>query len=127
MEAMKAVADRLKIDYSRFMEVEVFTKFGAHLEEETAKLIRRGERLREILKQPQFHPFTLENEVLSFIILESGILDNVTIPSVGKVCDEISKKIKTAFPEIINRIIQDGLLGKKDLGTLKDFIVKERV
>ena len=127
VEAMKAVADRLKIDYSRFMEVEVFTKFGAHLEEETAKLIRRGERLREILKQPQFHPFTLENEVLSFIILESGILDNVTIPSVGKVCDEISKKIKTAFPEIINRIIQDGLLGKKDLGTLKDFIVKERV
>lgn len=127
VEAMKAVADRLKIDYSRFIEVEVFTKFGAHLEEETAKLIRRGERLREILKQPQFHPFTLEHEVLSFIIIESGILDNVTIPSVRKVCNEIIKKITPAFPEIINRIIQDGLLGKTDLGTLKDFIAKEKV
>lgn len=124
VEAMKAVADKLKIDYSRFMEVEVFTKFGAHLEEETAKLIRRGERLREILKQPQFHPFTLENEVLSFIILESGILDNVAIPLVAKVCNEIIKKTQAAFPEIIKRIVQDGLLGKADLGILKDFVAK---
>ncbi|MFO0794718.1 MAG: hypothetical protein U0586_11745 [Candidatus Brocadiaceae bacterium] len=85
---MKSVAERLKIDYSRFIEVEVFTKFGAHVEEETVKLIKRGERLREILKQPQFHPFTLEDEVLSFIILESGVLDNVAITLVDKVCKE---------------------------------------
>ena len=56
-QVMKAVAERLKIDYSRFIEVEVFTKFGAHLEEETLSLIRRGERLREIMKQPRFPPF----------------------------------------------------------------------
>ncbi len=126
VEAMKAVAERLKIDYSRFTEVEVFTKFGAHLEEETAKLIRRGERLREILKQPQFHPFTLEDEVLSFVILESGILDTIETASVEKVCEEIIKKTKSTFPEIINAMNRDGLLGKKDLDTLKDFIAKER-
>ncbi len=127
VEAMKAVAERLKIDYSRFMEVEVFTKFGAHLEEETAKLINRGERLREILKQPQFHPFSLEDEVLTFLILESGVLDTVPIASVDKVCREIIGKAKTTFPEIIRRIHQEGLLGKKDLETLKMFIEKERV
>ncbi|MBW7897256.1 ATP synthase subunit alpha [Candidatus Brocadiaceae bacterium B188] len=127
VEAMKAVAERLKIDYSRFIEVEVFTKFGAHVEEATAKLIKRGERLREILKQPQFHPFTLEDEVLSFIILESGVLDNVAITLVDKVCKEITNAAKTAFPEIIRRISQDGLLEKKDLEALKVFIGKERV
>lgn len=126
-EAMKTVADRLKIDYSRFMELEVFTKFGAHLKEKTAKLIRHGERLREILKQPQFHPFTLEDEVLSFIILESGILDNVPIISVGKVCDEISKRTKSTFPEIIDRISREGLFGKKDSETLRNFIIKKGV
>ncbi|HHT9110641.1 MAG TPA: F0F1 ATP synthase subunit alpha [Candidatus Brocadiaceae bacterium] len=127
VEAMKTVADRLKIDYSRFMELEVFTKFGAHLEEKTAKLIRHGERLREILKQPQFHPFTLEDEVLSFIILESGILDNIPIISVGKVCDEISKSTKSTFPEIIDRISYEGLFGKKDSETLRNFIIKKGV
>ncbi len=126
VEAMKAVAERLKIDYSRFTEVEVFTKFGAHLEEETAKLIRRGERLREILKQPQFHPFTLEDEVLSFVILESGILDTIETAAVEKVCEEILNKIKSTFPEIINTMNRDGCLGKKDLDALKDFIAKER-
>ncbi|MCC7210643.1 MAG: F0F1 ATP synthase subunit alpha [Candidatus Brocadia sp.] len=127
VEAMKAVAERLKIDYSRFMEVEVFTKFGAHLEEETTKLIRRGERLREILKQPQFRPFTLEDEVLSFVILESGILDTIETASIEKVCEEIINKTKATFPEIINTMKRDGLLGNKNLDTLKDFITKERV
>ncbi|KKO19591.1 MAG: F0F1 ATP synthase subunit alpha [Candidatus Brocadia sp.] len=127
VEAMRTVAERLKIDYSRFIEVEVFTKFGAHLEEETSSLIRRGERLREILKQPQFHPVTLEDEVLSFIILESGILDTVAIASTQKVCKEIINKTKSTFPEIVGRVNLEGLLGKKDLETVKDFIVKERV
>jgi F-type H+-transporting ATPase subunit alpha len=124
---MKNVAERLKIDYSRFAEVEVFTKFGAHLEEETAKLIRRGERLREILKQPRFHPFTLEDEVLSFIILESGVLDTVEITAVDSVCKEILKKLRSAFPEVMERIHDGGRLGEKDMEILKGFLTKMEV
>jgi F-type H+-transporting ATPase subunit alpha len=127
VEAMKNVAERLKIDYSRFAEVEVFTKFGAHLEEETAKLIRRGERLREILKQPRFHPFTLEDEVLSFIILESGVLDTVEITAVDSVCKEILKKLRSAFPEVMERIHDGGRLGEKDMEILKGFLTKMEV
>jgi F-type H+-transporting ATPase subunit alpha len=127
VEAMKNVAERLKIDYSRFAEVEVFTKFGAHLEEETARLIRRGERLREILKQPRFHPFTLENEVLSFIILESGVLDTVEITAVDSVCKEILKKVKSAFPEVTDRIHDGGRLREKDMEILKGFLTKMEV
>jgi len=122
VEAMKAVAERLKIDYSRFMEVEVFTKFGAHVEEETAKLIKRGERLREILKQPRFHPFSLEEEVVSFLIPETGILDAIDIASVEKVYKEILDQTKHTFPEIMKRIMQEGRLNKEDMEKLKDFI-----
>jgi F-type H+-transporting ATPase subunit alpha len=124
VEAMKNVAERLKIDYSRFAEVEVFTKFGAHLEEETAKLIRRGERLREILKQPRFHPLTLEDEVLSFIILESGALDTIEIAAVDSVCKEILNKVRSAFPEVIDHIHEEGRLGEKDIEILRSFITK---
>lgn len=122
VEAMKVVAERLKIDYSRFMEVEVFTKFGAHVEEETAKLIKRGECLREILKQPRFHPFSLEEEVISFLIPESGVLDAIDIASVEKVYKEILDQTKHTFPEIMKRIQQEGRLNKEDMEKLKDFI-----
>ena len=73
--AMKAVAQRLKIDYARFMEVEAFTRFGSRLEEESLKLVRRGERLRELLRQPRFATCPLEDQVLGFVVLESGALD----------------------------------------------------
>lgn len=127
VEAMKTVTERLKIDYSRFMEVEVFTKFGAHVEEETAKLIKRGECLREMLKQPRFHPFSLEEAVVSFMILESGILDNVGLDSVEKVCKEILNQIKRTFPELMDKIKKEGKLGKEDRENLKDFIMNIKV
>jgi F-type H+-transporting ATPase subunit alpha len=121
VEAMKNVAERLKIDYSRFLEVEVFTKFGAHMEEETAKLIRRGERLREILKQPRFYPFSLEEEVLIFLILESGVLDALDITSIEGAYKKILDQTKRTFPELLNRIKREGRLGQKERETLDDF------
>ncbi len=124
---MKVVAERLKLDYSRFIEVEVFTKFGAHLEEDTAKLIKRGERLREILKQPRFHPFSLEEEVVSFLIPESGILDAIDISSAEKVYKEILDQTCRTFPDLMNNIRQEGRLGKEDLDKLRDFITNFEV
>ena len=118
VEAMKKVAERLKIDYSRFAEVEVFTKFGAHLEDETVKLIKRGERMREVLKQPRFHPFTLSAMVLSFIVLESGILDAVETASAGKACIKILSKTLSAHAELVKKIDQEGRLTDKDIEML---------
>jgi F-type H+-transporting ATPase subunit alpha len=115
------------LDYSRFIEVEVFTKFGAHLEEDTAKLIKRGERLREILKQPRFHPFSLEEEVVSFLIPESGILDVIDISSAEKVYKDILDQTCRTFPDLMNNIRQEGGLGKEDLDKLKDFITNFEV
>jgi F-type H+-transporting ATPase subunit alpha len=124
VEAMKAVAERLKIDYSRFIEVEVFTKFGAHVEEETTQLIRRGERLREILKQPRFHLFTLDEEVLSFLIVESGVLDASDLSSTENACRDLLHKTKRTFPEITERMNREGRLSQADLTKLKEFIAK---
>ena len=123
VEAMKKVAERLKIDYSRFAEVEVFTKFGAHLEDETAKLIKRGERMREVLKQPRFYPLTLSAMVLSFIILESGILDAVDTASVEKTYVEILNRTLGAHAELVNKIDQEGRLTDKDIELLKKSII----
>jgi len=122
VEAMREVAQRLKIDYSRFLEVEVFTKFGAHVEEETAKLIRRGERLREILRQPRFNPVALEEEVLSFMILASGVLDPLGLEKVAGFCTDLIEHIKVAFPRAIERLREEGRLKKSEGEGIRDFI-----
>ncbi|HBR21364.1 MAG TPA: F0F1 ATP synthase subunit alpha [Nitrospiraceae bacterium] len=114
VEIMKEVAGRLKIDYSRFLEVEVFTKFGMKIEEETAKLITRGERLREILKQPEFQPRTIEEEVLSLMIVESGILDSVELAAVRDRCREIMATVREKLPDILQEIRDRGRLTDTD-------------
>ena len=119
---MKAVAEKLKIDFSRFTEVEVFTKFGAHMEEETANLIRRGERLREIMKQPRFRHFSLEEQVLEIMVLESGRLDGNDLGEVSSVCGEIMEKTKDEFPELVSRIREYGILAGEDMERLREFI-----
>jgi F-type H+-transporting ATPase subunit alpha len=124
VQSMKGLAEKLKIDYSRFIEVEAFTKFGVHLEEETAKLIRRGERLREILKQPRFHSFGLEEQVASLIILNSGVLDASDIASVRDMYEKILHRTKNSFPELMESIRRGERIGGKDMQVLTEFIMK---
>ncbi len=126
-EVMKAVAERLKIDYSRFTEVEVFTKFGAHMEEETAKLIRRGERLRELMKQPRFHPFHLDQQVLGILALESGRLDGLELSMVKAACAGIIRNAREAFPDLMAHISRDGVLGRDDLERIREFIGRTEI
>lgn len=124
VEIMREVAGRLKIDYSRFLEVEGFTKFGMKIEEETAQLIRRGERLREILKQPEFYPRSLEEEVVSLMIVESGVLDPVEPAEVRNKCQEIMKTIRQQIPEVLGHIRTIGRLSDTDRNRLTSLIEK---
>jgi F-type H+-transporting ATPase subunit alpha len=120
-QAMQLVAEKLKIDYARFIEVEVFTKFGARLEPETAKLIRRGQRLREMLNQARFSPYTLEEQVLGFVVLESGALDDKELDEIEETCRSLVKELADEFPDIVRRISEKGVLDTKDYERLLSF------
>lgn len=122
VQAMRAVSERLKIDYSRFLDLEVFTKFGTHLEEETARLIRRGKSLREMLKQPPLHPFSVVDIVLSILTAQAGLLDNVETRDIEKVCAETTEKIKQALPDIIEVINNTGKISERELDSIKAYL-----
>ncbi len=124
VDIMRKVAERLRIDYSRFLEVEVFTRFGAKVEDETARLIRHGERLREILKQPRFRLYSMEDEVLSFLVLDSGALDKADLQAAGALCDEMTEKIKQAMPEMVKKIREMERLSADEMDSVKDFFRK---
>lgn len=125
-QAMQLVAEKLKIDYARFIEVEVFTKFGPRLEEETAKLIKRGQRLREILKQARFDSRTLEEQVMEFVVHESDALNGIDLDAVNETCKKIAQEMADAFPDVARGIREKGVLEKADYERLMSF-AKESV
>ncbi|RMG69701.1 MAG: F0F1 ATP synthase subunit alpha, partial [Nitrospirae bacterium] len=120
--AMKQVAERLKLDYAQFLEVEIFTKFGAKVEEETRALITRGQRLREVLKQPRFSSLGLAEQVVVFFMLNEGFLDGIELQNVRAYVEDNLRKVKTEMPEIIKEIDTTGELTSKIKSRLTEFL-----
>ena len=120
-QAMKAVSERLKIDYSRFLELEIFTKFGAHLEEETVRSIRRGQSMREMLKQPPLQPFSPVETILCILIAQSGLLDGVEAANVESLCRKSIERAAQDLQEIIEGISSAATLGARDFTRLREY------
>ena len=79
IKAMKQVAGSIKLELAQFREMEAFSQFGSELDESTQKLIERGKRLTEILKQAPYSPFTVEKQVISIFLGVKGYLDGVPV------------------------------------------------
>jgi F-type H+-transporting ATPase subunit alpha len=73
------VSKNLRLSYTQFQELEAFARFGARLDEETKKTIRRGKRIREIIKQKQFLPLAVTAQILELMAVTHGMLDNIPI------------------------------------------------
>jgi F-type H+-transporting ATPase subunit alpha len=90
--------------------VEIFTKFGARVEEETKALISRGQRLREVLKQPRFSGLGLAEQVVVFFMLNEGYLDSIKLENVSAFVNSKLHKVKTTMPDVIEEINSTGEL-----------------
>jgi F-type H+-transporting ATPase subunit alpha len=78
--------------------------------------------LREILKQPEFHPRSLEEEVVSLMIVESGVLDPIEPSEVRNKCEEIMKTIRQQIPDVLDHIRTTGRLSDTDRNRLTSLI-----
>jgi len=80
--ALKAVARTLKLEYAQFLELEVFTRFGAMIDERSRRSIERGKRIRAVLSQPQLAPLSLGEQVATLVALASGVLERLPLERV---------------------------------------------
>lgn len=78
-EVLKALAESLRLEYSQFLELEVFTRFGTMVDERTRKVIEHGRRIRALLNQPQFAPLTLGEQTALMLALAERLLDEVPL------------------------------------------------
>jgi len=104
IKAMKKVAGSLKIDLAQYRELEAFAKFGSDLDKATQKILAKGARLVELLKQGQYSPIPVEKQVVSVFIGTNNYLDTIDVKDVKKFEKEFHEFAELKYPEIYENI-----------------------
>jgi F-type H+/Na+-transporting ATPase subunit alpha len=112
--AMKKFAQTLKLRYAQFLELEVFTRFGAMVEERTRRTIEHGRRIRAILEQSEYRPLPLAEQVALLLAVDEGRLDGIDLPAVERFKDQLGDWLRERCPRALERVGQSGALGDED-------------
>ncbi|HEX7389167.1 MAG TPA: F0F1 ATP synthase subunit alpha [Acidiphilium sp.] len=122
IKAMKQVAGKIKLDLAQYREMAAFSQFASDLDASTQKLLARGARLTELLKQPQFKPVPVEEQVVSIFAGTRGHLDQIPLNRIGDFESQLLSDLKARAPEILQSISDERQI-KKDVETkLTEFI-----
>ena len=110
IKAMKSAAGMLRLDLAQYRELEAFAKFGSDLDPATQRQLRRGERLVELLKQGQFSPVAVEEQVASIFVGSEGLLDDIAVSDIQRFENEFLENLRTRQPEALAAIRDTGKL-----------------
>ena len=99
-KAMKQVAGRMKLELAQFRELAAFAQFGSDLDPATQRQLDRGQRITEVLKQPQYQPWPLEDQVMVFFAVTNGYLDKVPIERIAAWEEQFLRYMETTHPNI---------------------------
>jgi len=122
IKAMKKVAGKLRLDLAQFSELEAFSQFASDLDKTTQNQLARGQRLREILKQPQYSPLTVAEQVAIIYTAINGYLDELPLLQVGRFKAEFLKYLDKSVPEFYAQINQT-----KDLKPDTEALLKKAI
>ena len=121
-KAMKKVAGSIKLELAQYREMAAFAQFGSDLDASTQQLLNRGAKLTELLKQDQYSPMTVAEQVISVFAGVKGYLDDVDLGKIKGFEKDIIEKIKNDKPEIIEAIQSSGKLDEDTENQLKQVI-----
>jgi len=122
IKAYRQVAGRLKLDMAQFRELAAFAQFGSDLDKATKAQLDRGLRIQEVLKQPQYQPLKVAQQVSVIYAVTNGYLDDVPIDSVREWETQFHDFMKNSNPEILEKITTDKLISDETTEVLKTAI-----
>ncbi|NQV60430.1 MAG: F0F1 ATP synthase subunit alpha, partial [Alphaproteobacteria bacterium] len=122
VKAMKKVAGTIKLELAQYREMEAFAQFGSDLDASTQQLLNRGARLTELLKQDQYVPMAVEEQVVSIFSGVRGYLDRIEIAQIGRFEQEFMNEIREKKPEILAAIRDSGDISSDVDKQLSDFL-----
>ena len=121
-KAIKKIAGTLKLELAQFDELAAFSQFASDLDEATQKQLGRGKRLRELLKQSQFAPLNLAEQVAVVYAGVKGLIDDVPVEQVTQFASELREYLKTSKQDYINKVLSEKKLSDEIESVLKESI-----
>lgn len=122
--AMKMLAGSLRIEFAQYRELAVFSQFGSDLSQDTLDRLNHGERIMEVLKQPQYRPMPVEDQVLIVYALNKGHLRNIEVGRVAKFQKDFIKYVDVHAPWIKDEIKDTGKLSEQLMQTIDEVIAE---
>ena len=122
IKAMKQVAGTIKLELAQYREMAAFAQFGSDLDASTQQLLNRGSKLTELLKQGQYSPLKVEEQVVSIFAGVKGYLDDIDKSKIKNFEDQLLSSIKAQSPDILKDIVASGKLDETNEKKLKDCI-----
>jgi F-type H+-transporting ATPase subunit alpha len=122
IKAMKQVAGRIKLELAQYREMAAFSQFASDLDASTQRLLARGSRLTEILKQPQFSPVPVEEQVVSIFAGTRGYLDTIPVSEVSRFETSILRELRSTHPELLTAIRTEQEISPEVEKALSEFL-----
>jgi len=123
-KAIKKIAGTLKLELAQFDELAAFSQFASDLDAATQQQLARGKRLRELLKQPQYSPLNLAEQVAVVYAGVKGLIDDVPVEQVTQFTRELREYLKTNKAEFISRVMDEKVLKDDTEAMLKEAIAE---
>lgn len=119
IKAMKTVSGSLRLDLAQYRELEAFSKFGSDLDVTTQRQLNRGARLVEILKQPQYAPVPVEEQVAVIHAASKGLLDAVPVPRMREFEAEYREALRLKHADALAQIVRDGKMADATVAAIE--------
>ncbi len=122
IKAMKGVAGTLRLDLAQYRELQAFSQFASDLDEATRKQLERGERLVELLKQPQYSPFEVEDQVISIYAATKGFFDSVHKSKIVSIEKNLIEHVTAKHSDLRNAIANEKKISPESEAKLNEVI-----
>ena len=120
--AMKQVSGRLRMDLAQYRELAAFAQFGSDLDKATQATLHRGDRMTELLKQPQYAPMDAADQVISIFAVSEGFADALELKDIARYEKELLPFVHQSWPELREIILSGRKLTKEELQRLRETV-----
>ena len=121
-KAMKSIAGSLRLDLAAFRELEAFAQLGTALDKASERRLERGRRMTELLKQPQYSPYGVNDQILAIFAGVKGHLDDLPVAHVLPFEKELLKLFHDEYPEIVQKLDEEGKLSDELAARIREVI-----
>lgn len=118
-KAMKQVAGKLKLELAQYRSLAAFAQFASDLDKATQAQLSRGQRLTELMKQPNYAPYKVEDQVMSIFAATNGFMDTVPVNDVSRFEREYLSFVHERYPELVATVRSEKAISKESEATLK--------